>query len=359
MRCPKCGYNSFEHNLNCPKCRKDLTVIRRQLNLTMPAPGPVNFFQTAGQRSVFPEPVLGADAADNNPMADPFAAPAFGGAAPFAGAAAGAAAVGFGGAAAVGQGLSPFGQESPFGAAPGSGPMIDDLLPAEDDSIDDIAPIEEISPLEAQAIYPEPVPQAYPMAPPPGYPAAPQAYPAAPQAYPAAAPPSYPSPAPMPPSFGAPPMPQAPMPTGPAALAPDLADDEIEIEIDPMDDALPSAAPMPEGFQQQASVAMDQIKNTLAGTGDLASLADGVADHFDVNSFAVPEIDPEPQLYEIKPEPIMPPLQPDPQFAPMPEPVNPMMPAPVQAQQPPETPPKEDLTALVDEINLDDLDSDL
>ena len=61
MRCPKCGYNSFDHNLTCPKCRKDLTVTRRLLNLTVPAPGPVNFFQTAGQRMVEPVPVLAAE----------------------------------------------------------------------------------------------------------------------------------------------------------------------------------------------------------------------------------------------------------------------------------------------------------
>ena len=33
MRCPKCGYTSFDHNENCPKCKKDLTGTREMLNL--------------------------------------------------------------------------------------------------------------------------------------------------------------------------------------------------------------------------------------------------------------------------------------------------------------------------------------
>jgi len=28
MKCPKCGYNSFEYNDNCPKCLKDLTAYK-------------------------------------------------------------------------------------------------------------------------------------------------------------------------------------------------------------------------------------------------------------------------------------------------------------------------------------------
>lgn len=61
MRCPKCGYNSFDHYLTCPKCRKDLAAVRRMLNLTVPAPGSVNFFRAASQRLTFPEPILEAD----------------------------------------------------------------------------------------------------------------------------------------------------------------------------------------------------------------------------------------------------------------------------------------------------------
>ena len=59
MRC-KCGFNSFDHNLVCPKCHKDLTSTRRLLNLDMPMPGGVNFFQIAGQRMATPQPFLEA-----------------------------------------------------------------------------------------------------------------------------------------------------------------------------------------------------------------------------------------------------------------------------------------------------------
>jgi hypothetical protein len=33
MKCSKCKYISFDHNENCPKCKKDLTEIRAQMNL--------------------------------------------------------------------------------------------------------------------------------------------------------------------------------------------------------------------------------------------------------------------------------------------------------------------------------------
>jgi len=53
MRC-QCGFNSFDHNLVCPKCHKDLTAMRRLLNLDIPAPGVIDFFQLAGQRTSMP-----------------------------------------------------------------------------------------------------------------------------------------------------------------------------------------------------------------------------------------------------------------------------------------------------------------
>ena len=59
MRC-KCGFNSFDHNLVCPRCRKDLTATRRLLNLDIPAPGGINFFQIARQRMAAPQPFPGA-----------------------------------------------------------------------------------------------------------------------------------------------------------------------------------------------------------------------------------------------------------------------------------------------------------
>ncbi|MDR2140469.1 MAG: hypothetical protein LBR11_01515 [Deltaproteobacteria bacterium] len=44
MLCPKCGYYSFDHNANCPKCKKDLRPIQKQLLLTTLKPEPINFF---------------------------------------------------------------------------------------------------------------------------------------------------------------------------------------------------------------------------------------------------------------------------------------------------------------------------
>lgn len=33
MKCPKCGYVSFDHNQACPKCKKDISAERNKLNL--------------------------------------------------------------------------------------------------------------------------------------------------------------------------------------------------------------------------------------------------------------------------------------------------------------------------------------
>jgi len=43
MRCPKCGYISFDHNLTCPKCNKDISSEQKRLNLPsfMPSPPPL------------------------------------------------------------------------------------------------------------------------------------------------------------------------------------------------------------------------------------------------------------------------------------------------------------------------------
>ena len=40
MRCPKCGYVSFDHNESCPKCNKNLSPERQRLNLITFAPDP-------------------------------------------------------------------------------------------------------------------------------------------------------------------------------------------------------------------------------------------------------------------------------------------------------------------------------
>lgn len=43
MQCPKCGYNSFDHNDSCPRCHRDLTSVRQELGLLAVAPQPAPF----------------------------------------------------------------------------------------------------------------------------------------------------------------------------------------------------------------------------------------------------------------------------------------------------------------------------
>lgn len=124
MRC-KCGYNSFDYNITCPKCRKDLTAIRKVLNLNIPTPGNVNFFQIANQRAAFAEPVLGGDDYMSGSSGYPEA--------------------GLGQAAALGAAASPM-----FGAFPDMVPTamddeLDEITPfgaSDDDEIDDIVPVD-------------------------------------------------------------------------------------------------------------------------------------------------------------------------------------------------------------------------
>jgi hypothetical protein len=40
MRCPKCGYISFDYNIICPKCNKDIASEQRMLNLPSYRPDP-------------------------------------------------------------------------------------------------------------------------------------------------------------------------------------------------------------------------------------------------------------------------------------------------------------------------------
>ena len=40
MKCPKCGYVSFDYNLTCPKCNKDITAEQQKLNLLALRPDP-------------------------------------------------------------------------------------------------------------------------------------------------------------------------------------------------------------------------------------------------------------------------------------------------------------------------------
>lgn len=38
MKCEKCGFISFDYNLTCPSCKKDLSVVRGKLGIALLAP---------------------------------------------------------------------------------------------------------------------------------------------------------------------------------------------------------------------------------------------------------------------------------------------------------------------------------
>ncbi len=42
MKCPKCGYVSFDYNLSCPKCGKDISSEQEKLNLPAFKPNPLS-----------------------------------------------------------------------------------------------------------------------------------------------------------------------------------------------------------------------------------------------------------------------------------------------------------------------------
>jgi hypothetical protein len=39
LKCEKCGFVSFDHNLSCPSCNRDLTVTRGKMGLFYAPPG--------------------------------------------------------------------------------------------------------------------------------------------------------------------------------------------------------------------------------------------------------------------------------------------------------------------------------
>jgi hypothetical protein len=43
MKCPNCGYVSFDYNLECPKCRSDISMEQSKLNLPSFEPFPPFF----------------------------------------------------------------------------------------------------------------------------------------------------------------------------------------------------------------------------------------------------------------------------------------------------------------------------
>jgi hypothetical protein len=72
MKCPKCGYTSFDHNDSCPKCRKDIASERHRLNLPAFTPNPPYLLGTlsgeAGVKKIgfeaeqmAPPPITGPD----------------------------------------------------------------------------------------------------------------------------------------------------------------------------------------------------------------------------------------------------------------------------------------------------------
>jgi phage FluMu protein Com len=54
MLCPKCGYNSFDSNIECPKCKTNLTRIKNQLYLKEPPSREINFFDSVESESTGP-----------------------------------------------------------------------------------------------------------------------------------------------------------------------------------------------------------------------------------------------------------------------------------------------------------------
>ncbi|MBF0529686.1 MAG: hypothetical protein HQK55_10535 [Deltaproteobacteria bacterium] len=56
MRCPKCGYTSFDYNEVCPRCRKSVVTIRDILGLPKSAPQQTTFLEAALSRMTQDEP---------------------------------------------------------------------------------------------------------------------------------------------------------------------------------------------------------------------------------------------------------------------------------------------------------------
>ena len=59
MKCDKCGYVSFDHNLTCPSCNRDLSVTRNKLRVFFEPPE-VNFDEFFMQESGHYQTMTGA-----------------------------------------------------------------------------------------------------------------------------------------------------------------------------------------------------------------------------------------------------------------------------------------------------------
>ena len=58
MKCPKCGYISFDFNDTCPKCNRDLSEVKRRLNIFPFKPIPVNWLEEKPSSTLETEEVL-------------------------------------------------------------------------------------------------------------------------------------------------------------------------------------------------------------------------------------------------------------------------------------------------------------
>jgi hypothetical protein len=55
MKCPKCGYITFDYAKTCPKCNKDIATEREKLNLPTFAPAPLSLLDTLIARAIRPD----------------------------------------------------------------------------------------------------------------------------------------------------------------------------------------------------------------------------------------------------------------------------------------------------------------
>ena len=55
MKCPKCGYITFDYAKTCPKCNKDIVTERERLNLPTFAPAPLSLLDSLIARAIRPD----------------------------------------------------------------------------------------------------------------------------------------------------------------------------------------------------------------------------------------------------------------------------------------------------------------
>ena len=55
MKCPKCGYITFDYAKTCPKCNKNIVNERERLNLPTFAPAPLSFLDSLIARAIRPD----------------------------------------------------------------------------------------------------------------------------------------------------------------------------------------------------------------------------------------------------------------------------------------------------------------